>query len=232
MAKKKTAATDQNIEVVEGALSKTEQFIEDNQKILMIIMIAILAVVGIYMGYKKFYLAPLEEEALSQMFVAEQYFEKDSLTLALNGDGMYLGFLDIADEYSATRSGDLANYYAGVCYLKLGQFEDAIDYLEDFSGDDKMVNPIATGGIGDAHRELGDHEKAISYYLEAAEKGNNDFITPLYLMKAARTYEFLNDYQKALEIFERIEKEYPKSGEGRKIEKFITRAKLKIGSSQ
>lgn len=228
MAKKKKAATEQNIVVVEEALSKTEQFIEDNQKILLIIVGAVLAVVAIYMGYNKFYLAPLEEDAQEQMFVAEQYFEKDSLNLALNGDGMYLGFLDIADEYGSTKSGDLANYYAGISYLKLGQFEDAIDYLEDFNSDDKMVGPIATGGIGDAYWELGDVEQAISYFLKAAEQGDNEFITPLYLLKAGRVYESLDDYGKALELYERIESEYPKSYEGRKIEKFITRAKIKI----
>ena len=218
-----------NIHAVEEALTKTEHFIEKNQKIILYIVVFIVLIISGYMAFKKFYLAPREKEAQSQMFWAERYFEKDSLNLALNGDGNYLGFIDIIDEYSMTKSARLANYYAGICYLKKGQFQEAIDYLENFNSDDKVVNSMATGAIGDAYLELGDNENALKYYKKAAEKNNNLFVTPVFLMKAGWTYELMNNYEEALKIYEQIHKNYYQSYESREIEKYIARAKSMLG---
>ena len=224
MAKKKDK-TEEKIVAVEEVLGRTEQFIEKNQKILTIIVGIIVVLILGYFGYKKFYLAPLEKEAQSQIFMAEMYFEQDSLNRALYGDGNYLGFLDIIDEYSSTKTGNLANYYAGICFLKNGEFEEAIDYLKDFSSSDQIIGPMASAAIGDAYMELGDPEKSITYYLEAAGKSNNEFTAPAFLMKAAWTYEELDEYNKALKIYERIKKEFYKSYEAREIDKYIARAK-------
>lgn len=227
MAKSKDKETqgDKNISAVEGALSKTEHFIEQNQKVIMYVVLAIVVVIGGYMIYKKFYLAPKEEEAEKQMFWAERYFEKDSLSLALNGDGVNLGFLDIIDEYGITKSANLAHYYAGICLLKQGQYEEAIDYLEDFDSDDQIVGPMAEGAIGDANMELGDNEAALKHYLKAADMKDNQFSTPLFLMKAGWTYEIMGNYAEALKLYERIRTDYYKSVEWRDIEKYIARAK-------
>ena len=160
MAKKEETIID-----VAEVYSKTERYIEENQKSLSVIVGAIVVIVGLYFGYQKLYIGPLEEEAQSQMYVAERYFEKDSLNLAINGDGNYLGFLDIIDEYGATQSGNLAHYYLGICYLKVGQYEDAIEYLSSFDSDDIMVSSIATGASGDAYMELGEIQDAVTYYM-------------------------------------------------------------------
>lgn len=224
MAKKKDK-TEEKIVAVEEVLGRTEQFIEKNQKILTIIVGIIVVLILGYFGYKKFYLAPLEKEAQSQIFMAEMYFEQDSLNRALYGDGNYLGFLDIIDEYSSTKTGNLANYYAGICFLKNGEFEEAIDYLKNFSSSDQIIGPMASAAIGDAYMELGDPEKSITYYLEAAGKSNNEFTAPTFLMKAAWTYEELGEYNKALKIYKRIKKEFYKSYEAREIDKYIARAK-------
>ena len=230
MAKSKKADTTDNIEIVENALGRTEQFIEDNKKILTIIVVAIVVIVGGYLGYTKLYVAPMEDEARSQMFVAEQYFEKDSFKLAINGDGNYLGFLGIIDQYGITKAGNLAEYYAGISYLHLRQFQQAIDHLKNFSTNDKMIAPIALGAIGDAYLELHNNSEAISYYEKAIKKASeNKFIAPIYLMKLGFAYEVDNKYQKALETYQRIDNEYAKTSEGRNIEKYIQRAKLKLG---
>ena len=125
--------------------SNAERYIDENQKSLSIIIIAIVCIVGGFFAYKKLYVAPKELEAQSDMYVAEQYFRKDSLNKAINGDGNYLGFLDIIDEYSVTPSGNLANYYLGICYLKLGNYQNAIEYLTAYDSDDEMVSSIARG---------------------------------------------------------------------------------------
>jgi len=224
---KKQDKTEGGIVAVEEALSKTERFIERNQKLLTIIIGVIVIAVLLFFGFKRFYMAPREQEAKEQMFMAERYFETDSINLALNGDGMYPGFLDIIDDYSMTKGANLSKYYAGVCYLKMGNFEEAIDYLDSFKAKDQILGPMAKGAIGDAYMELNQTAKAASYYLEAADLKDNEFSTPIFLMKAGWTYEMLNDYKKALEIYEHIKIKYPASTEAREIDKYIARAKAK-----
>ena len=225
MAKKKQGS-EGGIESVESALTKTEQFIEDNQKMIIRVVTGLLAVVVIFIGTKRFYLAPLQEEANGQMFVAEQYFETDSFSLALYGDGNYSGFLQIIDDYGITSSANLARYYAGISFLRLGQYEDAIEYLKKFKSNDKMVAPIATGAIGDAYLELGEQEEGLNYYLKASTQAENGFTTPMFLMKAGLLYETMEDHEKALELYEQIRRDYPDYARRNNIEKYITRCRM------
>jgi TolA-binding protein len=213
---------------VENALSRTEQYIEENQKSLSIIILAIIVVVGGYLGYKKFYLEPNNREAQAAMYVAEQYFEQDSFKLALEGDGANYGFLDITDEYSVTKTANLAHYYAGICYLRTGQYEDAIEHLEKFDAEDIMVASVALGAIGDCYMELNDKEEAASFYLKAGNRKKNSFTSPLYLKKAGLVFEDLQQYDKALKAYQTIDKKYPDTEEGRQIKKYITAVKIKM----
>jgi tetratricopeptide (TPR) repeat protein len=145
----------------------------------------------------------------------------DSLNKALNGDGNYLGFLDIINDYGITKSANLAKYYAGICYLRLGQFENAIDYLERFGSDDDIVSPMAKGAIGDAYMELKEPGKAVDYYIEAADMRGNEYTAPMFLMKAAMAYEVLKKYDKALEAYKQVKSKYPRSFDARDIDKYI-----------
>lgn len=229
MTKKKNEVTEGNkLETVENALSKTEQYIEENQKSLTIIIVAIAVIVAVYLGYKRFYLAPAEKNAQEEMFMAEKYFEIDSFQLALEGDGSYLGFLDIIDEYGVTKSANLAYYYAGICYLQTGEYEEAIKHLKKFDANDVLVSTVALGAIGDAYVELGDLEEGASFFIKAADKKKNNFTSPIYLKKAGLVFEELEDYKKALDTYEKIQKQYPKSEEAADIEKYITKVKVKL----
>ena len=227
MAKNKKDVNPQTISNVEQTLTRTEQFLEENYKTLLIGLGVIVVLVGLgWLG--KIYLNKRNDEAQSQMYQAERYLEMDSLKLALNGDGNYLGFLDIAKDYSLTKSGNLALYSAGMCYLHLGQYQEAIDFLNKYSKKDKVLGSLAVGATGDAYVELGDLDKGVSKYIEAADFGKNSFNTPLFLMKAGEIYELNGKYSEALKIYERIENEYPGSTEGTTIEKYIARVKLLI----
>jgi tetratricopeptide (TPR) repeat protein len=203
MAKKKTTQED-NLQELESALTKTEQFIEDNQKVITYVVGAIIIVVAGFLAANKFYLQPKEKEALSQMFMAESYFEKDSFNLAINGDGNYLGFLDIIEDYGITKSANLASYYTGISYLHLGQYEDAIDYLKDFKTDDLLLAPVKEGAIGDAMLELGNDEDALKQYKKAYSATENELTTPVYKMKAAKLLESMNELEEALKLLEEI----------------------------
>jgi tetratricopeptide (TPR) repeat protein len=184
--------------------------------------------------YKMMYLPEKENEASNEIFWAQNYFEVDSFNIALKGgvtvmspDGQkqIMGFEQIADEYSMTKSGSLANYCAGICYLRTGKFEQAIEFLQKYSGDDEMIAPIAVGAIGDANMELNKVDEAIKFYLKAAEKSNNNFTTPFYLKKAGFAYEQKSNFSEALALYVRIQKEYGKSNEGKEIERDIAKVK-------
>ena len=222
MAKKTTAGDDRMV-AVEEALGKTEQFIEKNQKIMMYVITGIILVVLGYFGYQRLYISPMEANAQDEIFMAQKYFDMDSLSRALHGDGNALGFLDIIDDYGATKTGNLARYYAGICYMRMGNFEEAIDYLEDHDPTDQIIGPMALGALGDAWLELNEPDKAVGYYMDAAEDNLNDFTTPMYLYKAGMTYELLGEYEDALETYDRIYREYYRSAEGRSIERNIAK---------
>ena len=227
MAKNKKDVNPSTISSVEETLTRTEQYLEENYKILLIGLAAIVLLVGLgWLG--KLYLNKRNNEAQSQMFQAEKYLEMDSLKLALNGDGNYLGFLDIAKVYKFTNSGNLAKYSAGICYLHLGNYNKAIDFLNKYSKKDKVIGSLAIGATGDAYIELGNLEKGVSKYIEAADFAKNSFNTPLFLMKAGEIYESTGKYREALKLYERIENQYPESTEGTTIEKYIARVKLLI----
>ena len=215
--------TEDQFAQIEETLSKTEQFIEENQKSLMTIIGAIVGIVALFSVYQNFYIEPMEKEAQAEMYMAELYFQKDSFNLALNGDGQYLGFLDIADDYSSTNVGQLANYYAGLSYLHTADYDNAIEYLGDFSSDDIILSSLALGCMGDAYMELGDTEAALDAYADAVNNSANDFTAPRYMMKQAMIYTSNGDNNKALDLFKAIQSDYKTSREANGIEKYIAR---------
>jgi tetratricopeptide (TPR) repeat protein len=222
--KQKEEKTQQQFENLEQSLSKTEAFILENQKLLTLIVAVLVVVVLGFFGFKRYYLQPKEKEAQEQIYTAQHYFQADSLDKALYGDGNNLGFVDIAKMYSITKAGNLANYYAGICFLKKGNFDNAIKYLKDFDSDDEIVGPMAKGALGDAYLEKGDKDKAVSYYKEAANLRDNEFTSPLFLLKAGEVDEMMGNYDDAISAYKRIQQDYNKSLEARNIEKYIARA--------
>jgi len=221
----KTDKTEEKLHVVEETLSRTEHFIENNQKLLINIGIAIVAIVLGFYALRNYYIIPREEDATAQMFMAQKYFDQDSIKKALNGDGNYPGFVQIIDDYKWTKAANLSHYYAGICYLKQGKFQDAIDQLKSFSGKDELVAPMAKGAIGDAYMELGQTDKAVSEYEAAANLRDNKFTTTVFLQKAAFAYEELKNYDKALELFNQIKTKYPNSMEASEVDKYIAKIK-------
>lgn len=225
MAKKSKVSDPKGLKNVEETLSRTEQFLENNYKNLLTGLIIIVLLVGVF-WLSRIILGNRQEEAQAQMFQAERYLEMDSLSLALYGDGNYLGFIDIANDYKLTNSGNLARYCAGICYLNLGEYENAIDYLQKYKKKDRIIGSLAIGAIGDAYVEMDLLDKGVEKYIEAAEYADNSFNTPIYLMKAGEIYELSGNYAEALKAYERIEDEYPLSTEGLTIDKYIARVKV------
>jgi tetratricopeptide (TPR) repeat protein len=210
---------------VEEVLGKSELYFEKNKQKIITIAVALAVLVGGFIGYKYVYVAGEETTASSEMFKAEAYFAKDSIDKAINGDGVAMGFAQIAEDYSVTPSGNLAQYYLGISYLKKGKYEDAITHLEEFNSKDQIVAPQATGAIGDANLELGKVDEAITFYLKAADQNTNKFTTPIFLKKAAIANEGKGNYADAVKLYERIKNEFPETIEGAEMDKYIGRAK-------
>jgi tetratricopeptide (TPR) repeat protein len=222
MSKETTENTDTIVDVQE-VYSRTESFIENNKKILTIVILGAIVVIGGYFGYKKLVIAPMEFEAQSDMFMAEKYFEQDSLQKAINGDGLNYGFIDIIDEYSGTKAANLSHYYLGICYRNTGEYEYAIDELKSFSSSDIMISTVALGAIGDSYMELNDIDEAINYYEKAVSKGDNNLTSPIYLFKAGLAYEDKQDFASAETKYKSIKEDYPDSREAQTIDKYIAR---------
>lgn len=229
MSKDNKAPIDNLLEPKKAALN-LEQWIKDNSKLVIGVLAVIILLPLGYLGYQKYILEPKEIEAEDAMFAAEQYFAQENWQGALDGGEDFTGFLAIIDDYSGTKSSNLAHYYAGICYLKLGQFNEAVEQLEDFSTNEPLLSSVAYGALGDAYRELGESEKAVKNYEKAANSKPTTFSAPIYLKKAGLTYEDdLQDLDKALACFEKIEKEYPNTREGQEAMKYITQIKAKKG---
>lgn len=213
--------------------SKSERWVKKNEKMLFILLALVVVFILGTIGYQKYIKGPKEKEAANELAFPKAYFQKaitnkvaaDSLyTLGLNGaDGKY-GFIDVAKEYSGTNAGNLANYYAGISYYKLKQYQKAIDFLQNFSSDDEILGPVAKGVIGDIFSDINQPKDALNYYLKAANLKDNDFSTPLYLFKAGNTAMGLNKFDKALKAFSRIKKDYPSSEEAKNIDIYISKA--------
>ena len=221
-----TKEKDTNAEVeMEEFVSKSELFIENNSKKIIYSIIAITLVVGAVLGFKHGYLIPQEKKAAAAMFKGEQYFERDSFALALNGNGAdYIGFKAIIDQYGSTDAGNLAKAYAGICYFNLGETEKAISYLKDFSCSDDMVSPSMTCLIGDCYVNMGNVKEGVSYFEKAASAADNEVLSPIYLKKAGLAYESLKQYKDAVKAYTTIKEKYFQSVEAADIDKYITRA--------
>lgn len=204
-------------------------FFQDNQKSLTFIIGGIIVLVLLYLGYQNLYLSPRAEKAANQIYKAEEYALIDSLQAkAIEGDGSFLGFKEIAEEYSNTKSSNIANAYLGGLYLRQGNFQDAIKYLQKYSPTgSEILDPLVIGLIGDAYSESKDYKKAADHYKKATEKNKNSYTTPLFLKKLGLVYEALEDFKNAEKIYQSIKTDYPESTEANMIDGPLARAQAK-----
>lgn len=206
---------------IEEVISKSEQFIEQNQKKIIIVVAAVLVVVLAFFGLKKWYFQPRQIEAAEEMFAAENWFDQDQYQLALDGNEQFLGFNDVMSQYRCTKSGKLARYYAGICNLRLGNYEEAVKLLKSYKGKDTYTKVLSVVLQGDAQLELGNKAEALKCYEKAISQSNDFIVTPHSLFKAGLILREEGKNEKALDYFNRIKTEYPESTEWSTIDKYI-----------
>ncbi|MEN8764271.1 MAG: tetratricopeptide repeat protein [Wenyingzhuangia sp.] len=217
---------------LEESANKSEKWIEKNSKPLLIsLIVSVVAIFG-YMGYTQFVVAPREKEAADALFFAKKSFVEANnssnetlYTTALEGAEGNFGLADIAKNYGNTEAGNLAKYYAGISHVNLKNYDLAIEFLEDVSTKDNVLNAIVAGNIGDAHLAKNNSQEALSYFTKAGENTQNNAIAPLYLMKAGKVALTLKNFNKAQDLFENVKENFPKSTQAKNIDLYINQAK-------
>ena len=221
--RKQKQAEDTLVDLVE-VKGQASSFLEENQMKILGVLAGLAILIGGYIFYTQFVKAPKEKEAKESLLQAQTQFERDSFALALtNPGGGFSGFLDIIDNYGGTKAANTANYYAGISYLHLGQYDAAIDHLGTFSAGGTIAAYTKYGAIGDAYSEKNDFSNAIANYKKAAAAGSNEVLASYYLKKLGLLYEKQGQTAEAKAAFEKIRDQYPASQEGADIEKYITR---------
>ena len=225
--KQKEVNPEKNLENINEALTSTEQFIEKNQNAIMIGLGVIIVVVLAVLAYHNLYLKPKNENAQAAIYKGERYFQNQQDSLALFGNGNdYIGFEEVMNQFGGTKTADLAKAYAGISYSRLGDNEKALNYLTKFKGGDKLITPAVTGAIGDVFMNLGNSDKAVNQFLKAAKDADDNMLSPIYYKKAGLAYLHAQNYDKAIETFEKIKNTYLNSPEGQEADKYIEQAKL------
>ncbi len=216
------------VQVKKDNLAQVSKFTRENQKSLIFIASAIVAMILVYVLYQKLYLAPRESKAADQMAMAQDFWAKKDWDKAIKGDAGYPGFEKIVAEYSNTKSANLACFYLGIAYLNKGEYRKAIENLNNYRGDDAMAAAEAFGSTGDAYVELKDYSNAVSYFKKAVDKAGNNFLSPLYLKKLGLVYEAQNDNKSAVDAYKSIKTDYPTSSEAQNIDEYIARVEAKL----
>ena len=211
------------VDIVE-VRDQAQGFIDENRNLFFGVLVGLVVIIGGIFAYNNFYKKPRQLEAVEQMYQAQIQFERDSFALALINPGSgYLGFQDIASNYKGTDAANLALQQAGVCYLNLGQYDAALDYLKDYSASGDITPAMKYGTMGDVYSELQDFSSAMSNYKKAVSASGNEVITAYYLKKVGLLHQKNGNLAEAKAAFERIKKEFPLSSEGADIDKYINR---------
>ncbi len=207
-------------------VDKTTAFIEKNKKILGGVIAGLVVVaLGIYC-YINYYQAPREEKASYLLARGENYFAAGNYDMALNGDkAEFNGFLSIAQKYSGTKAANLAKLYAGLCDAQLVDAQNAIKYIEDFSTkSDQLVSPASIAALGNCYAKTGNIDKAISLLKKAAEKADNNSLSPIFYIQAGELLESQGKKDEALKLYQIVKSKYALSAEAATIDKYIERA--------
>ena len=212
---------------VEDALTQSEAFLIKYKNAIIGGVVAVIIIVAGFIMYKNLYAEPREEKAQAALFKGQEYFEQDAFEQALNGDSIgYTGFLKVADDYSGTKAANLAKAYAGICYAQLGKYEEAVKMLDSFNGKDQMVAQAILGAAGNCYAQLGQLDKAASTLLSAADKADNNTLSPIFLIQAGEILVKQGKYDDAVNAYTKIKDKYFQSYQAMDIDKYIEQAKL------
>ena len=214
---------------MEQSLNQSEAFFFKYKKAIIATVVALVVIVAGVVLYKTYVSGPKEIKDSTAIAKGQELFMAGDYQKALNGDSAnFKGFVKLADEYSSTAAGNLANLYAGLCSAKLNKWEDAAKYLENFDGaDDQMISPAAEGALGNAYAHLNQLDKAVSHFKKAAEKADNNSLSPTFLIQAGEILESQGKNDEALKLYQTVKEKYFNSMAYQTIDGYIERVSAK-----
>ena len=214
---------------MEQSLNQSEAFFLKYKKAIIAAVVALIVIVAGIVLYKTYVSGPREVKASTAIAKGQEYFQAANYEMALNGDSVnFKGFAKLADEYSSTAAGNLANLYAGLCYAKLDKWEDAVKYLEKYdAADDQMISPAAEGALGNAYAHLNQLDKAVSHLKKAAETADNNSLSPTFLIQAGEILESQGKNDEALKLYQTVKEKYFNSMAYQTIDGYIERVSAK-----
>ncbi|MBR6840720.1 MAG: tetratricopeptide repeat protein [Prevotella sp.] len=220
-----TTKQQQAAPTMEESLNQSEAFFLKYKKAIIGAVIAIVVIIAGVILYTTYVSGPKEINASTAIAKGQEYFAAADFEKALNGDSAsFKGFVKLADEYSSTAAGNLANLYAGLCYAKLDKWEDAVKFLENYDGsDDQMISPAAEGALGNAYAHLNQLDKAVSHLKKAAEKADNNSLSPTFLIQAGEILESQGKNDEALKLYQTVKEKYFNSMAFQTIDAYIER---------
>ncbi len=213
---------------VEETLSKNEAFFLKYQKQIIGAVVALVVIVAACILYNNYVAEPNAQKASTALAKGQEYFANQQYELALNGDSTgFVGFAKLAGEVSGD-AGNLANLYAGLCYANLDKWQEAVNYIEKFDlKDDQMISPAALGALGNAYAHVNQLDKAVSTLKKAAEKADNNSLSPTFLIQAGEILESQNKKDEALKLYQTIKEKYVNSMQYQTIDAYIERVSAK-----
>lgn len=203
-------------EVIE--VSKGEKFAQDNWKRILMAVVAIVVVASCCIFYKS-----CEANNTKTALDSEEYAEANFYFDAQQYEAALESYETVIANYGSTNVGNISKARAGLCNKELGNMDEAIKYLKDYSGSDKVIAPAMYSALGDCQVAIDDYAAAAKNFEKAAELASSVELSPLFLKKAGLCYEKLGDNAKALKQYEAIKKNYPASDMAGAIEKYIIR---------
>jgi len=211
----------------EQTLNQSEAFFLKYKKAIVAAVVAIVVIIAGVVLYQTYVAGPNEQKASTILAKGQQYFQAGDFQKALNGDSaQYKGFLSVANEYGSTKAGNLANLYAGLCYAQMDKWQEAANYLEKFNGaDDELISPAAIGALGNAYAHLNQLDKAVSNLKKAAEKADNNALSPTFLIQAGEILESQGKKDEALKLYQQVKEKYFNSMQYQTIDAYIERCK-------
>ncbi len=209
---------------MEETLNQKEAFFLKHKATIISCVVAFIVIIAGYILFDTYYKTPKEIEANTAISKCQDLFQNQQYEKALNGDSVSTGFLVIADQYSSTKAGNLANLYAGLCYANLEKWEEAAQYIEKYDeASDQMVSPAAMGALGNVYAHLDQLDKAVSTLTKAAEAADNNSLSPIFLIQAGEILEKQNKKADALKLYKQIKEKYFNSMAYQEIDKYIER---------
>ena len=202
----------------EQQVSKTEVFFEKNKKAIIGAVVALVVIVAGAILLNNYYFEPRSNEASTELGKSQELFDQQQYEKALTG------FQKVAADYSSTDAGNLAQLYIGLCQANLGKWQEAVNALEQFSGQgDQMISPAAEGALGNAYANLNQLDKAVEHLKKAAKQANNNSLSPTFLIQAGEILESQGKKADALKLYQEVKEKYFNSMQYATIDKYIER---------